>query len=129
MFGNTPPINSFIRDGTSVKMHDVVHCLGTSQSSEGREEYGDETFIKGSGFLDSGSLLSCNNAKSWQMGCYASHSYTYNGKCGWNVRLIGHVDYANVNDNSSSVVLKLDIVESIDYNVTFNHINSGTVQS
>ena len=68
-------------DGTSVKMLEVGHSLGTSQSNEGGEEYCDEACITGSIFLDSELLLCCNSAKSWQMGCYASRSYayTYNG--------------------------------------------------
>jgi hypothetical protein len=113
-------------------MHEVGHTLGMSHSSEAGEEYGDEACIMGNGYFADIGMHCYNGAKSWQMGWYASRSFTYNGEGGdWNGRLVGHVDYTNENDSSSFVVLKLDTVavESIDYYVMFNRINSGTAES
>ncbi|KAL3786416.1 hypothetical protein ACHAW5_002247 [Stephanodiscus triporus] len=114
----------------SVLMHEVGHNLGMSHSSENGEEYGDESCIMGGGFSEDGPLLCYNSAKSWQMGWYASRNHEYNVADGiWNGRLIGQVDYANGNDITSKVVLKLNTPSSTDYYVMFNRVMSGTTES
>ncbi len=111
-------------------MHEVGHTFGMSHSSELEDEYGDDTCIMGAGAYADVGIHCYNGAKSWQMSWYAPRSYTYNGEGGdQNGRLIGCVDYTNENDSSSSVVLKLDTVDSTNYYVMFNRINSGTAES
>jgi len=111
-------------------MHEVGHNLGMSHSSENGEEYGDESCIMGGGFSEDGPLLCFNGAKSWQLGWYASRNHEYNVADGiWNGRLIGQVDYANGNDITSKVVLKLNTPSSSDYYVMFNRVMSGTTES
>jgi hypothetical protein len=109
-------------------MHEVGHNLGLGHSNEGAEEYGDESCIMGGGFSETGALICYNGAKSWQLGWYASRNHIYNVADGtWNGRLVGLVDYANGNDITSKVILKLP--SSIDYYVMFNRIKSGTRES
>ena len=111
-------------------MHEVGHNLGLGHSGEGTSEYADESCIMGQGFSETGPLHCFNGAKSWQLGWYASRNHIYNVADGiWNGRLIGQVDYANGNDITSKVVLKLNTPDSIDYFVTFNRIKSGTAES
>jgi len=84
-------------------MHEVGHNLRLGHSTEGAEEYKDESCIMGSGFLDDGVLLCYNGAQSWQLGWYDSRNHIYNIADGfWNCRLISQVGYANENDIASS---------------------------
>ena len=109
-------------------MHEVGHNLGLGHSNEGAEEYGDESCIMGGGFPEIGARICYNGAKSWQLGWYASRNQVFNVADGvWSGRLIGLVDYANANDSTSKVILKLP--NSIDYYVMFNRIRSGTIAS
>ena len=111
-------------------MHEVGHNLGMGHSGDSSGEYGDESCIMGGGFSENGALLCYNAAKSWQMGWFASRDHTYNVADGmWNGRLIGQVDYANGNDSTSKVDLKLNTPGSDDYFVMFNRIKTGTVES
>jgi hypothetical protein len=64
------------------------------------------------------------------LGWYASCNQIYNFADGiWNGRLISQVNYANGNDVSSKVVLKLNTPDSTDYFVMFNRIKSGSAES
>jgi len=111
-------------------MHEVGHNLGMGHSGDSSGEYGDESCIMGGGFSENGALLCYNAAKSWQMGWFASRDHTYNVADGmWNGRLIGQVDYANGNDSTSKVNLKLNTPGNDDYFVMFNRIKTGTIES
>jgi hypothetical protein len=109
-------------------MHEVGHNLGMWHSGDRSLtwEYGDESCIMGGGFPtgESGPLVCYNAAKSWQMGWHASRNHIYNVADGvWNGRLIGQVDYANENDSTSTVFLKLNTAPgSDDYYVMFNRV-------
>lgn len=68
----------------------------------------------------------CFNApKSWQLGWFASRSAQFESSdASLSTRLIGQVDYANVNDSTSTVLLKLNTATDTDYYIGFNRGSS-----
>ena len=123
-------LQSTLRVDADVLMHEVGHNLGMGHSGESGGEYGDESCIMGAGFSENGPLQCFNAHKSWQMGWFASRSHIYNLADGiWNGRLIGQVDYANGNDSTSKVILKLNTPGPEDYYVMFNRVKTGEVES
>jgi len=108
-------------------MHEVAHNIGLHHSTEGNDEYGDETGYMGKNYPRNDDPLMCfNAAHSWQLGWYQDRNveiFPDNDGLNWSGQLFGVDDYNSTNANAVlyAIVLKIKNVEPLeDYYIMYN---------
>ncbi|KAI2492864.1 Gametolysin peptidase M11 [Fragilaria crotonensis] len=91
-------------------MHEIGHSLNLDHSSEGSEEYGDQSGLMGFSYdLDEEPLMCFNGPKSWQLGWYPDYRVDLtvadlaNG-INWSGNLVGFAEKASASQTDKMII-------------------------
>ena len=105
-------------DHVTIQMHELGHNLGLHHSSEGEEEYGDNSGVMGVMWDDDRNIC-FNGPKIAQLGWFPDREVDVDISTGYTGNVYGIADYETTGANDK-MILQIVTVLGHDYYVTFN---------